>query len=557
MIGALAGGYMNQARAGAGARARWRTRHEPRRPTRPAPRRAVRRAPRAQLLPGWLTSCLLVVLLALLTWQLLRRGSRTWQAETREQERQEQLRLKATAAAAAAHRRVWGSAAGDDVREPLLLGACSGGGAAAAGDGRGSLTTRSGPGKPGGGGERARPGAWVDCVGGGDQGGAAGLAPAGAVDVLPVPPHLQPVAVGAVQQQAQHAHRDGALAQDCPRSSGGGGSASGGGGQVALALPRAPLAPGGGAAPAARRRGCCGCLDPARLDLASIEAYERRQVPWQSLVALALLAAWVVGSDTLKASRRCGSPAYWAAALSVVAPAGAVTLLMRQWLLARTAAKAAADDAAPEYEAASPPPEHGGARARSPHWASSGGGVRWTPRSTLLYPLLCSAAGVVAGLFGERAGAGAAACAPASAAAAACRRLPPLTPPLLLAPGVGGGIVKAPLMLALGVCPEVAAATSSTMIFFTAGSAALVYAHFGALVLDYAAALCALGFAATLAGQLATTRLVRALGRRSIIVLAMATLTAAATVAAGYAAGVALGVARGRWWEWGSICPAA
>jgi uncharacterized membrane protein YfcA len=34
----------------------------------------------------------------------------------------------------------------------------------------------------------------------------------------------------------------------------------------------------------------------------------------------------------------------------------------------------------------------------------------------------------------------------------------------------GGGIVKGPLMLELGVCPEVAAATSATMIMFTAGS---------------------------------------------------------------------------------------
>jgi uncharacterized membrane protein YfcA len=30
--------------------------------------------------------------------------------------------------------------------------------------------------------------------------------------------------------------------------------------------------------------------------------------------------------------------------------------------------------------------------------------------------------------------------------------------------GVGGGIIKAPLMLEMGVCPEVAAATSATMI---------------------------------------------------------------------------------------------
>jgi Sulfite exporter TauE/SafE len=60
------------------------------------------------------------------------------------------------------------------------------------------------------------------------------------------------------------------------------------------------------------------------------------------------------------------------------------------------------------------------------------GDIEWTPRTTLSYPAACSFAGVIAGMF-----------------------------------GVGGGIVKGPLMLHLGVLPEVAAATSATMILFT------------------------------------------------------------------------------------------
>jgi uncharacterized membrane protein YfcA len=60
------------------------------------------------------------------------------------------------------------------------------------------------------------------------------------------------------------------------------------------------------------------------------------------------------------------------------------------------------------------------------------GDIVWTPDTTLYCPLYCSLAGVVAGMF-----------------------------------GVGGGIVKGPLMLHLGVLPEVAAATSATMILFT------------------------------------------------------------------------------------------
>ena len=41
---------------------------------------------------------------------------------------------------------------------------------------------------------------------------------------------------------------------------------------------------------------------------------------------------------------------------------------------------------------------------------------------------------------------------------------------------------------------QVAAATSATMIMFTAGSAAVVYVNFGGVVMDYAQALLLLGF---------------------------------------------------------------
>jgi uncharacterized membrane protein YfcA len=60
------------------------------------------------------------------------------------------------------------------------------------------------------------------------------------------------------------------------------------------------------------------------------------------------------------------------------------------------------------------------------------GDIEWTPQTTLTHPAACSFAGIIAGMF-----------------------------------GVGGGIVKGPLMLHLGVLPEVAAATSATMILFT------------------------------------------------------------------------------------------
>ena len=105
---------------------------------------------------------------------------------------------------------------------------------------------------------------------------------------------------------------------------------------------------------------------------------------------------------------------------------------------------------------------------------------------------------------------------------------------------------------------QVTAATSATMIMFTAGSAAVVYINFGGVVTDYAIALLLVGFFVTLLGQLCTIKLVKALGRRSIIIFAMSALMLLATVAAGYQSVVAVGTARSEgsgMWNWGSICP--
>eukprot|EP00877_Chromochloris_zofingiensis_P012770 jgi/Chrzof1/7747/Cz02g35090.t1 len=121
--------------------------------------------------------------------------------------------------------------------------------------------------------------------------------------------------------------------------------------------------------------------------------------------------------------------------------------------------------------------------------------LRWTPVTTLLYPALCTMAGLIAGLF-----------------------------------GIGGGVVKGPLMLELGVPADVAAATSATMIMFTAGSACVIYSRFGGIRWDYGSILLVLGFTITLLGQLLTFYLIKLLGRRSIIIFMMVCLMSIATV---------------------------
>lgn len=146
---------------------------------------------------------------------------------------------------------------------------------------------------------------------------------------------------------------------------------------------------------------CCPWLSTANMSLRSIQAYEARQLPWQPLLTLFLLSCWVVVSDTYKVRLPCGSAIYWLMACSIVLPATLVTLLVRRWLLAKTAVKAAsAALAIPGLEAAAgagaDPGVGGGA-------AAAGGvtdSIHWTPRNSVLYPMMCSAAGVVAGLFG-------------------------------------------------------------------------------------------------------------------------------------------------------------
>jgi len=111
------------------------------------------------------------------------------------------------------------------------------------------------------------------------------------------------------------------------------------------------------------------------------------------------------------------------------------------------------------------------------------GDIVWDGRATIIYPAICSGAGLCAGMF-----------------------------------GIGGGIVKGPLMLAMGVHPLVAAATSATMILFTSLTATTSFVVFGVLQYDYAHVLIVVGFVATLIGQTVMNMLIKKTGRNSFIV---------------------------------------
>jgi uncharacterized membrane protein YfcA len=140
---------------------------------------------------------------------------------------------------------------------------------------------------------------------------------------------------------------------------------------------------------------------------------------------------------------QCGSTLFWVISFSCIPWALIFTYVFRNMLLQSTEVKD---------------------RVGYPYLPED---IRWDERTTVRYPAICTWSGVFAGLF-----------------------------------GVGGGIVKGPLMLEMGVQPAVASATAATMITYTSASACVSFATFGLVDWGYAKFLFVLGFCCTFVGQL-------------------------------------------------------
>lgn len=123
------------------------------------------------------------------------------------------------------------------------------------------------------------------------------------------------------------------------------------------------------------------------------------------------------------------------------------------------------------------------------------GDVEWNERNTILYPCLCFFAGFFAGLF-----------------------------------GVGGGIVKGPLMLAMGVHPLVASGTTAVMIMFTSVAATTMFVAFGTMTWDYAIFLAIIGLFSTVVGQFGVSYLVDYYKRYSLVTLSIALVVGISTI---------------------------
>merc|ERR1712137_1114387 len=83
--------------------------------------------------------------------------------------------------------------------------------------------------------------------------------------------------------------------------------------------------------------------------------------------------------------------------------------------------------------------------------------------------------------------------------------------------GIGGGIIKGPLLFALGVHPSVSSASSACMILFTSFTATTSFVVFGLLIPDYAIICLIIGFLATYSGQVILNHLMLKDKRNSYI----------------------------------------
>lgn len=126
------------------------------------------------------------------------------------------------------------------------------------------------------------------------------------------------------------------------------------------------------------------------------------------------------------------------------------------------------------------------------------GDIQWDSRNTIRYPAICTLSGVFAGLF-----------------------------------GIGGGIIKGPLMLEMGVIPPVASASAAAMILYTASAACISFAVFGLLHGTYGVMFFLLGFVSTAIGQVTLTRWLKKHKRESPIVLSIGAVIGISSVLVG------------------------
>lgn len=208
---------------------------------------------------------------------------------------------------------------------------------------------------------------------------------------------------------------------------------------------------------------------------------KEKKTPTDKVVILSVMVIVVVGLNMLKGGGgmspigvQCGSSSYWALTALILVWIIAISLWMRSELIEKWKLK------------------------RRVNYKFIAGDIEWNEKNTIIYPSLCFFAGFFAGMF-----------------------------------GVGGGIVKGPLMLQMGVHPLVASGTTAVMIMFTSVAATTMFIAFGTLTWDYAWFLFVVGLITTTVGQFGVGYLVDKYKRYSYISMSIGAVVLISTVLMG------------------------
>ena len=226
-------------------------------------------------------------------------------------------------------------------------------------------------------------------------------------------------------------------------------------------------------------------LEQLQADQKELQALiaSERDTPMDKVVILVVMFAVLITLNLIKGGGpafpspvgiECGGVMYWAVTLAIFVWVFAIALYMRSELIQKWKTK------------------------KRLRYKYAPGDVEWNERNTIIYPLLCIFAGFCAGMF-----------------------------------GIGGGVVKGPLMLEMGVHPMVAAATVAVMIFMTAIAATTSFIAFGTLTFDYGGYLFVFGLGATAIGQFGVAYLVKKYKRTSLISLSIGAVVALSTLLMG------------------------
>ena len=209
---------------------------------------------------------------------------------------------------------------------------------------------------------------------------------------------------------------------------------------------------------------------------------EEKKTPVKKIMILILLVAVVVGLNMLKGGEgsgllgiQCGSLSYWSLTALELSWMFILSLLIRFYLINRWEMK------------------------RKLKYCFISGDIEWNAKNTFVYPSLSFFAGIFSGML-----------------------------------GIGGGIIKGPLMLQLGIHPLVAAATTAVMITFTSTAATTMFVAFGTLTWDYAAYFFFLGLISTFVGQVGLGYFINKYKRYSFITISVGFVVFISTILMGY-----------------------